>query len=403
MTSPFRRLADRFDQTVFNSFYARSLVYNTCWEDPAVDRQALSLTPTDRVLVITSAGCNALDYALMEPAHIDSVDANPRQTALLELKIAGIRKLDHDDFFRIFGDGYHPKFAELYWDQLREQLTPFAQTFWDANGRWFCQPHRGNTFYYFGLAGLVARGFRTYLGLRPKLRDGIEAMFEARTLDAQRDIYDRRIGPLMWGPGMNWALSRQLTMSLLGVPHPQRREVEQQHPQGVAGFIRSAVEYVARQLPFQSNYFWSLYLRGGYSRTCCPEYLKRRNFFKLKDGLVDRVHPHTRTVTEHLQRGTEPISKFVLLDHMDWMASHDRPALIEEWEALLERAGNGARAIFRSAHANPGYLRDLVVRRAGCTRPLHDFLQFHRALARRLTLQDRVHTYAGYHIADIHL
>ena len=44
--------------------HQHQLVYNTCWEDPRLDRQALELTAEDAVLVITSAGCNALDYAL---------------------------------------------------------------------------------------------------------------------------------------------------------------------------------------------------------------------------------------------------------------------------------------------------------------------------------------------------
>ena len=55
------------DQKIFDSIYSRSLVYNTCWEDPAVDRQALDIRPDDRMLVITSAGCNVLDYALLGP------------------------------------------------------------------------------------------------------------------------------------------------------------------------------------------------------------------------------------------------------------------------------------------------------------------------------------------------
>ena len=51
---------DRIDQRLFDVIYSRNLVYNACWEDPAVDRQALRLGPEDSVLVITSAGCNAL-------------------------------------------------------------------------------------------------------------------------------------------------------------------------------------------------------------------------------------------------------------------------------------------------------------------------------------------------------
>ena len=48
-------------QRFFRAVHGSQLVYNQCWEDPAVDRQALRLTRDDRVLVITSAGCNALD------------------------------------------------------------------------------------------------------------------------------------------------------------------------------------------------------------------------------------------------------------------------------------------------------------------------------------------------------
>jgi S-adenosylmethionine-diacylglycerol 3-amino-3-carboxypropyl transferase len=79
---------DRIDQALFDAIYRRALVYNTCWEDPAVDRAALNFRPDDTVLVITSAGCNVLDYALTGPRRIHAVDANPRQTAPLELKLA---------------------------------------------------------------------------------------------------------------------------------------------------------------------------------------------------------------------------------------------------------------------------------------------------------------------------
>ena len=388
---------------MFDTVYARSLVYNTCWEDPAVDRHALRLGPADRVLVITSAGCNTLDYALQGPARIDAVDANPRQTALLELKLAGIRRLEFDDYFRVFGDGYHPAFRDLYRGALRADLSDFARAYWDRNGDWFCRKNGHDSFYYFGLSGLVARAFRAYLRVRPKLRDAIEMAFDAGSLQAQREIYDRRIGPLLWSRAMNWTLSRQLTMSLLGVPHTQRKEVEQQHPGGVAGFIREAIEYIARDLPLASNYFWGLYLRGAYTRECCPEYLKRENFAALKTGRVDCIHAHTATVTEFLNRPGAPLSRFVLLDHMDWMSGHQPRALAEEWEAILRRACAGARAIFRSARTRPTYLDAVSVRHDGRSRPLRDLLRFHRALARRLSLQDRVHTYAGYHIADIEI
>jgi S-adenosylmethionine-diacylglycerol 3-amino-3-carboxypropyl transferase len=394
---PIPNLRDKLDQTIFDAIYSRSLVYNTCWEDPAVDRKALALGPDDSVLVITSAGCNALDYALAAPRRIHAVDANPRQTALLELKIAGIRALGFDDFFAIFGEGYHERFDELYRRHLRPLLSPFARTWWDRHRRWFTSA-RGS-FYFHGLSGVVARAVRAYFASRPPLREAMADLFEARDIAEQQAIYDERVAPLLWNRAVNWAISRQLTMSLLGVPYPQRKLVEAQHAGGVSGFIRSAVQYVFRQLPLGDNYFWRVYITGRYRRDCCPEYLKPDNFARLKSGLIHRIEPHTMTVTQFLRSHDEPISRFVLLDHMDWMSSYQPEALVEEWEAIRLRAAPRARILLRSAHARPAYLDAIRVGPRGET--LRDAFRFMDEVADALQPHDRVHTYAGFVIADV--
>src|SRR5262249_38116562 len=153
---------------------------------------------------------------------IHAVDANPRQIALLELKLAGIRRLAYADFFGLFGQGHHRAARELYFDCMRTEMSDFARAYWDRNIGWFARSP--GSFYFHGLSGVVARTFRGYLRLRPSLAAPILDLFEAGSVEQQRDIYDTRIQPLMWGRGMNWALSRQFTMSLLGVPYPQRRE-----------------------------------------------------------------------------------------------------------------------------------------------------------------------------------
>jgi S-adenosylmethionine-diacylglycerol 3-amino-3-carboxypropyl transferase len=158
---------------------------------------------------------------------------------------------------------------------------------------------------------------------------------------------------------------------------------------------------VVRQLPIWTNYFWTLYLRGAYTRACCPEYLKKPNFLALKNGLADRITPYTCTVTEFLHRAEGRISKLVLLDHMDWMASYHPEALVEEWNAILARAADRTRVIFRSAHAEPAYLDFVRVGHGPAQRPLRDAVRFHPALAQDLSRADRVHTYAGFHIADL--
>ncbi len=390
-------LRERIDRRIFDAITARNLIYNACWEDPAVDRQALDLSERDRLLVIASAGCNALDYALAGAGEVHAVDANPRQTALLELKLAGIAELEYEDFFALFGHGFHAHAEALYRQKLRPRLSPFARTFWDERWRWFADPKR--SFYFHGLSGLVARGAARFFRLQPRLSMALKALFAARSIEEQRAIYDREIAPRLWNKPVNWLLSRQVTMSLLGVPHTQRKLVEESHDGRAAGFIREALEYVVRELPLSNNYFWRVYVTGRYARDCCPEYLTQAGFAALKAGAAARVKPATGYITHFLKHHAEPLTRFVLLDHMDWMAAERPGELVEEWEAILERAAPGARILLRSAQANAAFLDGLRVGPA--RKALRDLLHFRDDLAAALHPADRVHTYAGFVVADV--
>ena len=53
--------------------------------------QVLKINSADTVLTLTSGGCNSLNLCLHGAAHVVSVDCNPAQSALLELKATGIR------------------------------------------------------------------------------------------------------------------------------------------------------------------------------------------------------------------------------------------------------------------------------------------------------------------------
>jgi S-adenosylmethionine-diacylglycerol 3-amino-3-carboxypropyl transferase len=242
----------------------------------------------------------------------------------------------------------------------------------------------------------------SYCTARPSLRRAIDALLASTTLEEQRQIYREDLEPILWNAAVEWMLRRSITMTLLGVPYTQRREIESQYAGDLPDYLRDVLRHVFQNLDIHTNYFWRVYLRGQYTPDCCPGYLKRGSFERLKDGLVDRIQPHTCTVTEFLRGAPEPISRFVLLDHMDWMSTYYPDALVEEWEQILDRAAPGARVIFRSGAVEPTFLDDLRVRRNGNGgNRLTDHLVFRRNLAERLYRDDRVPTYASFHIADI--
>jgi S-adenosylmethionine-diacylglycerol 3-amino-3-carboxypropyl transferase len=147
----------KIDSRIFKAVHRSNLIYNTCWEDPALDREALKLGPADRVMVITSAGCNALDYLLAGAGEVNAVDVNPIQNALLELKRAAILGLDHASFFELFGHGRTPRARQMYADALRQFLSPRARTYWDRHIGLFRGRGWRGSFYYRGTAGLLAR------------------------------------------------------------------------------------------------------------------------------------------------------------------------------------------------------------------------------------------------------
>lgn len=375
---------------LFELVHRHSLIYNQCWEDPAVDRQALRLTPRDRVMVITSAGCNALDYALLG-ARVLAVDRNPRQNHLLELKQAGIRALEFDDFFTLFGLGGSGRAREIY-AGARPALSEEARAFWDTEIRLF-EPERarGRSFYYGGTAGLVALLLQWYIARVARLRGVVERILFAAGIQEQLEIYYRELRERLLGPALLHALGSAGVLCLLGVPAAQRRMVVHR-PGGFVGFIQERLDHVMSVALLRENYFWSVYLQGRYTRESCPEYLKPANFERLKAGLVDNVETFTGTVTECLAAQHEPVTAFVLLDHMDWLAGSSR-LLLDEWAQIFAVAAPGARVIFRSGGPDATFLPSPVLER----------LEFERERAAELHRQDRVGTYASFHIARLAL
>src|SRR5215510_11462809 len=124
-------------KTIFERVLPNWLIYNQCWEDYSVDQSVLQIGPDDRIVTITSAGCNTLNYLLFDPARIDSVDLNPHQTALLELKLAAIRSLTYDEFFALFGKGRLAGHRQIYAHHLRPLLSRSSQTIWDRHIDYF--------------------------------------------------------------------------------------------------------------------------------------------------------------------------------------------------------------------------------------------------------------------------
>ncbi|MGM0453309.1 MAG: DUF3419 family protein [Thermodesulfobacteriota bacterium] len=381
-----KTLQDRVFQFIHNS----QLIYNTCWEDPWIDRELMGLGPDSKVVMITSAGCNALDYLLDGPGRIHAVDVNFRQNALFELKRALIERGDYEDFFHMFGNGRHERYEQIY-RAIRNRLPAMVRQFWDAKIHYF-KPKSGgrNSFYFHGTSGLVACAMRFYLQrIKKKAGPLVIELLDAESRQEQKRIFEK-IDSVLWDRLNAWLVRQSTLMSMLGVPAPQIRLIESQYPGGLNAYVRDKIRHVFTEVSVKHNYFWRVYITGAYTRDCCPQYLKEENFETLRAN-ISRVRTHTTTITDFLRHNPDAYTHFILLDHQDWMAGHAPQALAEEWDFILQNSRPGTRVLFRSAGADCDFL------------PAHvtASLQFQPGRTQWLHRQDRVGTYGSLHFAEI--
>lgn len=379
----------RLQNYVFSKVHGSQLIYNTCWEDPRIDRQILDLNSDSRMVMITSAGCNAMEYLLDDPKEIHCLDLNHRQNSLLELKKAVFAHCDFEDLFQWFGKGYHPRAKEIYTD-LRYRLSDVAQQYWDKHIFYFMRKPIIRSFYYRGASGLAAWLVKQVMfQVKPKVRYKVYDLIDAKNLDEQKEIYED-LEPRLWNRMVDWLIKHPMMMTMVGVPAAQINLINRDIEGGLYGFIRSSMRKIFTELAISDNYFWRVYITGSYSETCCPEYLKPENYPVIKDRL-DRLTCATHSLAGYLQEQKDDFSQYILLDHQDWLAYHRPDLLEEEWRVIRETAGDGARVMMRSAGLKvdfcDSYVKDWLQWRPDLTTPLHGL--------------DRVGTYGSLHLGTV--
>lgn len=363
------------ERLVFNG-----IVFNMSWEDPEMDRRAFNLTGEDTVISISSAGCNPLNFLCQSPKKLISIDGNPAQNAVLELKLAAIAALDHDAFFDIFAARHPPRASQVYHAHLRPLLSPRARAFWDRN-LWMA--HRG--LYDFGKMGLATRLVRFILPLIGIPRALTEQFFELRTLAEQQAWYDRHVRDRLWGPVTRWLCESDWFMYLCGVHPRQLKLVDGRH--GIYDYVRERIEYALTKVPIYDNYFLSVTVTGRFRGFRVPPYLLPQNFETLRRNLprVTVVNGWLGPYLDSLP--PESITKFNLLDIFDWMSPEMFEATLR---SVLRAAAPGATMIYRSG----SYRHDPPA-------AILPHLEPHADLARALLATDRSATYGSFYVFTI--
>lgn len=373
------------------TFAFRGLVYAQIWEDPAVDLEALAITPDCHVVTIASGGCNVLSYLTADPARITAVDLNTAHIALNRLKLAAARHLpDHEAFHAFFGHADRPENVAAYMRHVRPHLDETSRRYWEGRdligrrriggfARGFYK--RGLLGHFIGFGHLMARLYRI---------DPAEIL-AARTLDEQRAIYEARFAPFFDKKFVRWMMDQPASLFGLGIPPAQYDVLAADDPSGIAAALRSRLEKLACDFDVNDNYFaWQAFGRGYGEGPAAPlpPYLMAANY----DAVVARAHRvevrHANMVDYLDSMPDASLDRYILLDAQDWMTDAQLVAL---WAAISRTAKPGARVLFRTAAAPdllPGRVPDAILSR----------WTYAAAESADYTRRDRSSVYGGVHL-----
>ncbi|KAG2493304.1 hypothetical protein HYH03_008440 [Edaphochlamys debaryana] len=337
-----------------------TFLYTQSWEDPEPDMEVMEINPNDTVLTLTSGGCNALNLLVQGAGHVVSVDCNPAQSALLELKKVAIQNLEFEDVWQMFGEGVHPRIDELFEKKLAPFLTQTSHDFWSKR-LWYFQH---GLYYQGGMGKLcwVLQCLAVFLGLGKT----VKRIANAPTLEEQRRLWDSNmlIHFVKHGPKLLvYVFVKFVSLVLFnkavlwfggGVPGKQYALIKADGIP-IENYIARTMDGVAENSHVRKhNYFYYNCLTGKFLRDNCPTYLREQAFAQLKSGAVERLTVATNFFMEELKART--YTKVILMDHVDWL---DVPVAQDLAECLAKQVAPGGIVIWRSASLSPPYAEQI--------------------------------------------
>jgi S-adenosylmethionine-diacylglycerol 3-amino-3-carboxypropyl transferase len=353
------------------------LRYSRVWEDHRLLEQGLGVSPGGEYLVVASAGCNVLNLLLHEPERIVALDLNRAQTALVELKLAGVRRLGRHELLELLG--IVPGDPIARYETVRPLLQPAARDWWDANTALLARGVDGA-----GRLDHFIAVFQREHAARIHAPELIDRLFTLRSPAERRRFVDDEL----LTPGFEQAFRAYFTRESIaaGGRHPdQFRYVTNDD---VAAWLLDRFRWVCTSLPARGNFYLERILCGPWRpHLSLPPYLASGSYDRLR-ALVPRVAVVTGDIESYLAtRRARSLAGAGLSDIFEYMSPAAAASLFAALAAAVRPAGRLAYWNFLVPRSSPPSLRDRL-------RPLH-------GLSAALARQDRAWFYRAFHVEEI--
>lgn len=349
--------------------------YAQCWEDADILLEALNIQPGSSCLSIASAGDNALAMLTRDPARVVAIDLSPAQLALLELRVAAFRELEHAEILELIGSVPGRDRKGLY-QRCRIHLSKSAREFWD---------HRKLAIEEgIGSAGKFENYFRLFrTRVLPCIHSQkqVQRLLSGDTRDGRVEFYQSEWNNLRWRLLFRLFFSRN-TMGRLGRDPEFFRYVNG----NVADRILSRTEYALTELDPSTNPYVRWILTGAYTKDVLPCYLRPENFEAIRKRL-DRLSWRCCSLEDLLSASDAKYDAFNLSDIFEYMSE-------ESYERLLRLIIRAARRNARLAYWNMLTPRSRPESLANSLRSLEE-------LSKQLFARDQAFFYSAFVVEEV--
>ena len=349
--------------------------YSNCWEDADILLQALALKEGDICLSIASSGDNTFSLLKHNPSLVLAVDISVAQLACVELRKVAFLNLSYEDTLKFLGI-YEGLDRITTYKKIRNNLSEFAQEFWDANQELII---RGIIH-----VGKFEKFFQLFRNRILPLIHGKRKVFELlkeKDESTRVDFYDKEWNTWRWRILFKVFFSRTV-LGRLGRDPEFFKYVEGD----VANRIMERTKYALTVLPTDKNPYLEYILTGNF-QNMLPFYLRKSNFEIIRKNL-DKLVIFEGNIDEALQaHSTLRFNKFNLSDIFEYM-SHEE--YVDELNRIVSSSQKGGRLV---------YWNMLADRRA--PENFGSRLKFLGTLAQKLFLQDKAFFYKTLIIEEI--
>ncbi len=302
------------------NLFFKNILYSETWEDFDIDKKALLFKSKDRLLCITSGGSYALNSCLENLSSITSLDSNEVQNYILELKIAAIKNLNYEDFWK-FMTIKENRNIRLY-KIMRLSLSTNARTYFDKNINIIYNGVLNNGALYFGLK--LMKFYLTFFAGRKN----ISKLVKNSILSSQIELYKKEIEPRIWNiHSKNLSL---WSMLLYGVSPDQIRLVKKEDINGIKDIYKFRMKEVFSKTLVKNNFYWYYILTGKYNKKIAPPYLRRENYLKLKENIRKINIVYSDLLRFLKSKGNLKFNKISLSDVLDWVDDKKRDEIIDK-------------------------------------------------------------------------